>query len=377
MLILMQGLPGQDEWSWVINLIFFAFIMLMSLYGAKIQMWQWLKQIEAGLLELKRMAIESRQSAIDAFKEYGKSEEDVAQDLDRWLDYFTIMPVDLDPAGILKRLDHLLDERRDRYQEFIAEIAPEAENHTRQSLENTLEVAQVLSLIFRIVRHFYILGKKTGSQILIMQIHLQMPELLRIANAYFDAISAFSEGKPIGDGIGPLVVTKLAREYGATSENYVHEISREVGYYPLEIEGRTVYAIRATGPGGTVGKPGFAVKKLVQENDGGIARIITVDAALKLEGEELGRVSEGTGAAIGDPGPEKHAIEETATENDIGIEAIVIKQDEAAAVGVLDKRVIDSIPEVIDRIKAAIMKRTKPGDKIILAGIGNTIGIGL
>ena len=104
---------------------------------------------------------------------------------------------------------------------------------------------------------------------------------------------------------------------------------------------------------------------------------ITIDAALKLEGEDLARVSEGTGAAIGDPGPEKYAIENAATENNIAIEAIVIKQDEAAAVGVMEKRILDSVPEVIARIKESIRKRTKPVDKIILAGIGNTIGIGL
>jgi hypothetical protein len=91
----------------------------------------------------------------------------------------------------------------------------------------------------------------------------------------------------------------------------------------------------------------------------------------------MARVSEGTGAAIGDPGPEKYAIENAATQNSISIEAIVIKQDEAAAVGVMQKRILDSVPEVIERIKVAIQKRTKPGDKIILAGIGNTIGIGL
>jgi hypothetical protein len=157
----------------------------------------------------------------------------------------------------------------------------------------------------------------------------------------------------------------------------VHEVSREVGYYPVKFEERTILAVRATGPGGTVGKPGFAVKKLVEENRGKVTRIITVDAALKLEGEKLGRVSEGTGAAIGDPGPEKYAIEQAATENEIGIEAIVIKEDEEAAIGVMPKQVIDSLPEVIERIKTSILKRTKPGDKVILAGIGNTIGIGL
>jgi hypothetical protein len=376
--MIQMQLPGlEGEFTGLINIVFLVFIIMMSLYGARIQMWQWLKQIEAGLVELERMKKESTQKAIDTFKKFGRPEDEVVKELARWLDYFTIMPVDLDPAGILKRLDHLLDERRDRFQEFVSELAPEGILSEHQSLENTLEVTQVLDLVYRVVRHFYLIGKKTGSQIMIMQIHMQMPDIMRLAKAYFDALDAFSEGKPIGDGIGPLVITRFAREYGGTPDSYVHEISREVGYYPIEVEGRIVYALRATGPGGTVGKPGFAVKKLVDDNKGKIARIITVDAALKLEGEDMGRVSEGTGAAIGDPGPEKHAMEQTATENDIGIEAIVIKEDEAAAVGVLDKRILDSVPDVIERIKTSILKRTKPGDKIILAGIGNTIGIGL
>ncbi|MGY5852661.1 MAG: DUF1512 domain-containing protein [Candidatus Thorarchaeota archaeon] len=370
---------GQEttDFSWIFNLAFFAFIILMSLYGQRIQIWQMLKQIEAGLVKFKQMSNESRTKAIEAFKRYGRDETELGEELDRWIDYFTIMPVDLDPAGILKRLDHLLDERRDRFEEFVTEMAPDASPSELQSLENTLEVAQVLNLIYRIIKHFYILGKKTNSTLVIMQVQMQLPEIMNLAKAYFDALEAFAAGKPIGDGIGPLVVTRFAREYGATPEDYVHEISREVGYYLVNAEGRTIYAMRATGPGGTVGKPGFGVQKIVEENGGKIARIITIDAALKLEGEDMGRVSEGTGAAIGDPGPEKHAIENAATQNNIAIEAIVIKENEAAAVGVMDKKIIESVPEVIKRIKTAILKRTKPGDRIILAGIGNTIGIGL
>ena len=375
-LIFMQ-LGATTDFSWIFQIAFFAFIIIFSLYGAKFQIWQYLKQIEIGLAEMKRMFVESRQTAIETFKEYGHTEEEVAKGLDQFMDYFTIMPVDLDPAGILKRLDHLLDVRRDRFEEFVAELAPESTGGMNQNLENTLEVTQVLGLIYRVVRHFYILGKKTGSQIMIMQIHMQMPDLLRLAKAYFDAIGAFSQGKPIGDGVGPLVITKFAREFGATAESYNHEISREVGYYVVEVEGRTVYALRATGPGGTVGKPGFGVKNLMEKYGKKISRIITIDAALKFEGESLGRVAEGTGAAIGDPGPEKHAMEQAATEYGIGIEAIVVKEDEAAAVGIMDKKILDAVPEVIERIKAAIQKRTKPGESIILAGIGNTIGIGL
>jgi len=94
------------------------------------------------------------------------------------------------------------------------------------------------------------------------------------------------------------------------------------------------------------------VKNLMEKHGKKISRIITIDAALKFEGEE-------------------------ATEYGIGIEAIVIKEDEAIAVGVMDKKILDTVPEVIERIKSVILKRTKPGESIILAGIGNTIGIGL
>lgn len=383
---LLQVLPvihmqigGVDfsQFSWLLNILWLVFILVFSLYGARIQVWQWLKQIESGLYELKQMSIESRESAISTFKQYGKTEAEIAKGIDRWLDFFTIMPVDLDPAGVLKRLDHLLDDRRERFQEFVRELAPNGTTSAYQNLENTMEVTQFLSLAFRVVRHFYLLGKKTGSQIMIMQIQMQMPDLLRMAKAYFDSVEAFSDGKPIGDGVGVVVVTRFARKYGVGPDAYVNEIGREVGYYPVQAEGRTVYVLRATGPGGTVGKPGFAVKTLVEQNNGEIKRIITVDAALKLEGEELGRISEGAGAAIGDPGPEKHAIEETATQNGIALEAFVIKEDEAGAIGVMQKKVLESVPEVIDRIKEAILKRTQPGDKIVLAGIGNTMGIGL
>jgi hypothetical protein len=40
------------------------------------------------------------------------------------------------------------------------------------------------------------------------------------------------------------------------------------------------------------------------------------------------------------------------------------------------KEITDAIDGVIERIKRLIQERTKTGDSIIIAGIGNTIGIG-
>src|SRR5438067_3790026 len=84
--------------------------------------------------------------------------------------------------------------------------------------------------------------------------------------------------------------------------------------YDIDFEGRRVWVVRAKGPGGNVGKPGLAVEKLIQES-GPIGLVVTVDAALKFEGEPSGDVAEGIGAAIGGPGTERYHIEASASKN--------------------------------------------------------------
>jgi hypothetical protein len=134
--------------------------------------------------------------------------------------------------------------------------------------------------------------------------------------------------------------------------------------------------IKAEGPGGNVGKPGDAIKEVIDENDGKIASVVMIDAALKLEGEELGEVAEGVGAAIGGPGVDQFKIEESLVKYHIPINAIIIKEDIGDAVSPMRKEVFDSMDKVIERIKHVVLDRTKEGDKVIIAGIGNTIGIG-
>jgi hypothetical protein len=51
-----------------------------------------------------------------------------------------------------------------------------------------------------------------------------------------------------------------------------------------------------------VGKPGDAIKTVIDEIKGEIAAVVMIDAGLKLEGEAVGEIAEGVGAAIGGPG---------------------------------------------------------------------------
>jgi len=97
---------------------------------------------------------------------------------------------------------------------------------------------------------------------------------------------------------------------------------------------------------------------------------------LKLEGEEVGSVSEGVGAAIGGPGVDQFKIEESILKYRIPINAVIIKEDIGDAVSPMRKEIFDAVDNVIERIRQVILEKTKEGDKIIIAGVGNTIGIG-
>ena len=42
----------------------------------------------------------------------------------------------------------------------------------------------------------------------------------------------------------------------------------------------------------------------------------------------------------------------------------------------LRKEINDAIDKAIERVKAVILEQTKEGDKVIIVGVGNSIGVG-
>ena len=123
-----------------------------------------------------------------------------------------------------------------------------------------------------------------------------------------------------------------------------------------------------------MGKPGSLVEKLIQEN-GPYSLVVTVDAALKLEGEPSGDVAEGVGAAIGGLGTERYHIEASATKQGIPLVAVVVKMSSKEAISTITPQLEQAVDEARRRVENVIVSQTKPGDRVIIAGIGNTIGV--
>lgn len=373
------GTQGTDPLSLILNLMFFLLIFISMFYGQKLQGWKASKEIQTGLDKLKKWNDECKEILITNFQEYSdkkKTQKDLMFQIEDFITFITIAPVSLDPYGIIPKFDHIVDVRDERFKEEVALLAPKADIIQRSQLENLLEATMAIDFIYRLIRHYLILGKKSKSMILLMQISMQLGLIIAMAKAYYHAAKAFSEGSPIGDGLGPLVVASFIRTV-SDGEVDAKEIERDTIVQEVTFEERNIYVVRAKGPGGTVGKPGKVIKDLIEQHGDSISRIIMIDAGLKLSGDKTGSLAIGVGAAIGGIGIEKHYIEESTTGKTIPIDALICKQSLEDAITTMKRPITQSVPKIVEKIKMAIRKRTEKGSKIIIAGIGNTIGIGV
>lgn len=367
---------GTDSLGSIIQIIYLLSFVFFMFYGQKFQTWMMIREVEGAVMKLRILRDESKKSAVAAVQEFGLKGMDPTPRIEHFMEYFTIMPSSLDPAGIVPKIDHVMDVHEQRFKSEIALMAPSANEVQQNNLEGVLEVAIGLNQIYRIVNHFYLTGKKTMSLYVIMQIQMQLPQIMQIAQSYKAALKAFAEGQPIGDGAGPLVASKLM--YGHPSR----EVAKDVMAADVELDGRKLFVMKAKGPGSTVGKPGKAVEKIMEEiknnpdlSDGNVALIVMIDAASKFEGEKSGETSEGVGAVIGGIGVEQFEIEAVATEFGIPVHGVIVKESIEESMAPMTKSISDGTEVALARVKRIILENSKEKDIVIVAGIGNTSGI--
>ncbi len=356
---------------WLIPWLIFLFY---PMFGSKFQITFILREVEKKLEKLKMYRDEVRNRTIEAIKRIGKPKEDISKRLDDLLEFFIIQPESMDPYGIVWKLEHLIEGGESKFENVVREMCPEAQEYQIKTLSNLVEVARGLNTIYRLVRHYYLLGKRTANYAIALQIQMILPQIMEIAEAYRKAAQAFEYGQPIGDGIGVLVAAEFAYRNG-NGKNKM-EIAKDTIVSEVDFEGRKVLVVRAIGPGATVGRPGEAVKRIVEKEKDKIKLILTVDAAIKLEGEESGKMMEGVGVAIGGPGIDKYKIEEIAKQYGIPLHALVITESITDAITPLREKIYKAVDIVVERIKKLIIEEVPPGFTAILAGIGNSVGIG-
>ncbi len=344
---------------WIVPIVIFVF------YGQRIQLMVTSSEINKGIEKLNQYKEYTRKELLGYLQ--NKSSGEITKRIDSYLEYFTIMPVDLDPSGIMPKIKHLLRSREEYTRSQVLKLGKNLTPLEASKIQNLLEVVTTLNLLHKIVRHLFLTAKKQNNFPLILPLQMMLPFVMEQAEALRAAVSALKAGQPLGDGIGPMVVGKMMLSLEKKP------IGLETVYAESVDEERKLILLKAEGPSATVGRPGDAVELLVAQKKPDL--IIMIDAGVKMEGEKSGTMAQGFGAAIGGIGTDRFQIEEIATQNKISIYSIVIKQTIKEAITLMTKEIADKADEVESQIHNMIKENTKPGQTVLLIGVGNTLGV--
>jgi hypothetical protein len=357
-------LGGGD---WFSTVIFMLFWVVFLFFYPRLMVSQIMWKLEGTARQLEDMSEKSKKFIITEINRKQKPTRELKESVNRFYEFFVIGPVTMDPYGVVQKFDHMIRGEKDRFTYFVKQIAPQLNPEERANIEMGLAGGITVHEISKIVRHYVEMVRKTKNIQIAMVLQMQLPMIERIAKAMFKGTESLSKGEPIGDGLGPLVIAEMSGKavWKETEEDIIVSESK--------MNGRNLILVKARGPGGRIGYPGKAVAKLVKEKK--IARIITIDAAAKLEGEKTGSLAEGVGVAMGGPGTERFYIEDVIVKKNIPVDSIVVKMSQEEAITPMRKVLVDSLPEVRKSIDRSL-EMTKPGDTVIIVGVGNTSGVG-
>ena len=344
----------------VLQILSFLMFFVGIFFLPKLMVWQANRRINSVLMELKAYRNDSEEYFLQNMRPVEEFEERY-----RSMKNFQFsQPTVLDPAGMVGRLENVLDASENKFRRFVEKNADTEDEEELADLNMAFKGVMGTHQIHKVMEHFQKLIEKTRNFQVITMVQMMLPIYTELAESQKGATRAFADNAPIGDTIGPMVAAKMITEEP-------EEIAENIMHSEEEIKDQNVHVIKSKGPGARLGKYGDALETVTDEND--LEAIITVDAASKFESEETGTVNEGIGVMMGGPGVEKSKIEEVATEKDIPLEGVVIKQSGPEASKPMKKEIFEAWKPAMK--KAKVIASEYDGD-VAVVGVGNTCGVG-
>src|SRR3989338_293202 len=343
------------------TILWFVILFVFMILYPRIMLSQIIWKIEQSARRLEEMSEKSNSMCT---KRTSSNTKDMREKIDVFSDFFLVEPSSLDPYGIVHKIDQLIRQTEERFTEFVDENASSKSAIEKQQLNYALRTSIGLRQIAKIVRHNVELAKKFKNLQIAMIIQIQLPIIEKFAESELKGTEAFLNGWPVGDSIGPMVAASLMEESMEIAEGSV------AGY--TKIEGRQCFVLKAKGPEPHLGRTDDAINKLMKKHN--FARVITIDAGLKLEGEKTGAVAEGVGFAMGGYS-QRELIENVLLPKKKPIDGIIVKVGLFDVIAPMQKEVLDSMPKVHEAVVRSV-KRVKPKEKVLIIGVGNSSGIG-
>jgi hypothetical protein len=381
--LLQTGLGTSQSNAWLIflsNIIWIAMIFLFF-FQDYVMIWRYAYTVGSFLTNLNRLITNNVNLVINHVDQLLKSngspknvnKDAIEKTIKDLMDFVVIEPVNAEPTGLMRTLKLLVTTYNDRLEDSIRSLLPSIERTLVQNVVDAVDGLRELNFIYKVIMHYYRLSNKYRNPYLMMQVYMLLPILREYVDALNGAISTFLKGQPVGDAAGPLTVYRFMR--GCSSVEEIGHNVKDTYIGLCNFEGRRVYVVKARGPGGTVGNLDDGIAYLVERVSVKPRFIITVDAALKLEGEKTGSIAEGVGVAMGGIGVERFNIERIASKYGIPLYAVLIKMSMPEALSAMPKEVEGAVNDAVERVKRVIREGVGEGEEVILVGVGNTGGV--
>jgi len=197
-----------DETNPLMMLIWILPIILFVFYGQQIQLLVTSREIKKGIKKLNGFSLNSKKELIDYVKKNIDSTIDPTKKIEQFLDYFTIMPVDMDPNGIVEKVRHTVRSREDYTRNHVKSLSPKLNEIELSRIQTLLEIASSLQMIHKIVNHMFLTAKKQKNYPLILPVQMILPFLMEHAKAMDAAIPAFKTGNLLVMELGQWLLEK-------------------------------------------------------------------------------------------------------------------------------------------------------------------------
>ena len=167
----------------VVTVITYGFFFVFMLYGQRIQFYVAETSVTRSLKRLTSMKDAAVKQTSDYFLGVSKSSQGITERLTQFLEYVTIMPVNMDPNGIVGKVEHITKTGEERIKAEVQSLLGTDDPIKVSVAASLVEISSALNTIHKVVRHYYLSSKKTNSYISIFQLQMVLPQIMEQAGA--------------------------------------------------------------------------------------------------------------------------------------------------------------------------------------------------
>jgi len=100
----------------------FLWIFVLGFVYPKLTVYQVTLKLENSAMKLENMYTRAQKMVLKKISR--KPNKNLKQQMKNFMEFFAISPVNLDPYGIVKKYEFLIDQKKDRFRYFVDQISP-------------------------------------------------------------------------------------------------------------------------------------------------------------------------------------------------------------------------------------------------------------